>query len=397
MRILIADDNTSTRIVLRKNLHDWGYEVVEASDGAAAWELLEGEDCPRVAILDWMMPILDGVTLCERLQQRVDRPFVYTVLLTSRNRKQDRLHALERGAHDFHTKPVDPDDLRCRLAVGRRLVAANDQVQEYATHMEELATERAEQLIHSERLAVIGTLMAGLAHEINNPLTYLLGNLDLLKRYWKMVEPVVAQAAPALADELRRKVERVRQGVPAALDSTREGAQRVQAIVAGLLRFSRKGENGREPTDLSQCIENALRLCHSQIKYHAKTRCAIAPDLPAVPAYPEQIEQVLVNLLRNAADATRPRGRGHIGISAERRNGNVVVMVEDDGPGLPAETLARIWEPFYTTKAKDEGTGLGLAISRRLVEEHQGRLEAENRAEGGARFTLALPVEPPPA
>ena len=122
MRVLIADDDAATRLVLRKRLADWGYEVVEAEDGRHAWQILTGADPPRLAVLDWMMPGLDGVEVCRRLNERPDGPFVYTILLTARSERQDLVTALNAGAHNFQSKPIAVDELRSHLAVGQRLV-----------------------------------------------------------------------------------------------------------------------------------------------------------------------------------------------------------------------------------------------------------------------------------
>ena len=140
MKVLVADDSPTTRFALRKNLLDWGYEVVEACDGEEAWSALRGEDPPRIAVLDWMMPDLDGVDIAKRLNDQDGGPFVYTILLTSRTDKQDMVFALENGAHNFQSKPIAPEELRSHVNVGRRLVEADDKLKEYAAEMERLAT-----------------------------------------------------------------------------------------------------------------------------------------------------------------------------------------------------------------------------------------------------------------
>ncbi len=140
MKVLIADDERVPRILLARQISQWGYEVVEADNGAAAWALLIDVEPPRIAVLDWVMPEPDGVVICRKLQENQERPFIYTLLLTAKTDESDLIHALSQGAHDFLSKPARSGELRARLAVARRLVEANDRLREYASRMEELAT-----------------------------------------------------------------------------------------------------------------------------------------------------------------------------------------------------------------------------------------------------------------
>lgn len=140
LEVLIADDDRIPRRLLRRMLERWGHRIIEAEDGHQAWRALDVESPPHIAILDWMMPGIDGIELCRRLAQRPRAPLVYTILLTSKRDEDDLVHALDNGAHDFQTKPVSPGELRARLAVGRRLVEMHDRLQESLAEMERLAT-----------------------------------------------------------------------------------------------------------------------------------------------------------------------------------------------------------------------------------------------------------------
>lgn len=146
MRLLIADDDRPTRIILRKNIQRWGYDVEEASDGDAALEILERENPPRIAVLDWMMPAMDGVEVCRRLSEKPNGSPIYTILLTSKHSKEDVVLALDSGAHDFLTKPVDTNELRSRIAVGKRVMESEERQKEYAREMEHLARRLSSQL-----------------------------------------------------------------------------------------------------------------------------------------------------------------------------------------------------------------------------------------------------------
>ncbi len=139
MKVLIADDERITLIALKRHLEKWGYEVVKAGDGREAWNTICEDDPPRIALLDWMMPEMEGIEICERIQKSDKLPFIYTILLTTRRDKEDIVNALDSGAHDFLSKPVHTGELRARIAVGVRLVEAKNEVNEYAKKMERLA------------------------------------------------------------------------------------------------------------------------------------------------------------------------------------------------------------------------------------------------------------------
>lgn len=153
MKLLIADDNRSIRLTLRRLVQKWGYDAIEAEDGRKAYELLTGAEPPRIAILDWIMPGMDGVAICRRLLEETSARLIYTILFTSKNQTDDLVFAFENGACDFLSKPVEPNELRSRIAVGRRLVEAEDKLNKYAVHLEELVELRARQLVEIERLA----------------------------------------------------------------------------------------------------------------------------------------------------------------------------------------------------------------------------------------------------
>ena len=336
------------------------------------------------------MPVLSGVDVCRRIAASKDGPLIYRILLTSRTERQDLIEALQQGAHDFQSKPVDPDELRCRLKVGERLIEAEDRAAHYAAEMESLAEERARQLVHADRLASLGTLSAGIAHEINNPVGFISGNAQTQQMMWRDIEPCLRHCLETGYGE-PGKLEFILNEMPDSLLGIRSGVERVTEIVSGLKAYVRKEDAGgaREAVDLNACIEDAINLCHNALKYHVEVSTDLAPDLPHLLACSQQIIQVLVNILGNAADAIGTQN-GTIHITSSHAIETATIVIEDSGPGIPPDVLGRLFDPFFTTKPVGKGTGLGLSVSKGIVEAHGGSLKARNGSHGGACFTIEL-------
>jgi len=391
LKVLIADDRPTTRYMLSKNIREWGYDVVEATDGTEAWSLIQTEPYPRIAILDWMMPGMDGVEICKELQNNKSLPFIYTILLTSKKEREDLVYALENGAHNFQSKPFSPAELRCHLNVARRLVESDDQLKTYAAQMEQLAEIRARQLIHADRLATLGTLAAGITHEISSPITYVAANTDLATTQWEKVlsflQETVSKTIP-LGDDIHKSIEKIER----ALDRISTGAYRVIKIVRGISSFSRKEQTQKDPINVHECIDVALQLCQNQLKYHITVKKNYCENLPLIWGNAHQIEQVFVNLIANASHAMTQAEQGELVILTQLKDKEVHIEISDTGFGVPNEIMEHIWDPFFTTKPEEKGTGLGLSICKEIISRHEGRIWVENLPNNGARFTVSLPV-----
>jgi two-component system NtrC family sensor kinase len=395
MKILSADDDLTSRMLLKANLARWGYEVISVEDGSQAWERLAADPELRFAILDWMMPGSDGIDLCRRLADNELGRFVYTILLTSRAEKKDIVAGLEAGAHDFLSKPFNPAELRSRVQVGCRILAyeqdlaqANQRLENYAVEMEALAAARATQLVHSERLATLGTMSAGIAHEINNPTSFISGNVQTLDRFWQVVQEQIDWDGGQDPEQL----EFIRTETPRILKGIQEGVGRISRIVKGLKSFSARDRGELTCCQVNDSITNALELANNTLKTRVTVEQDLQPDLPVIRGNGQELEQVFVNLFVNAAQAMPKNRMGLLRVATRLNDKTVCITVEDDGPGIPAELLNKIWDPFFTTKSVGEGTGLGLAITLGIIERHSGRITAENRPGGGACFQVRLPA-----
>ena len=261
---------------------------------------------------------------------------------------------------------------------------------------EDLKTTQ-QQLIHSEKMASLGRLVAGVAHELNNPISFVYGNTLAMKRYAeRLARYLVAihggmptTEREALRTELR--IDHLLDDLPSLLDGTMEGAERTRDIVDALKRFSATDRDERRAFDLVEVVERAVQWVGKATATEFEVRLKLPAALEVLGS-PGQVQQVVMNLVQNAADATENSRERRLDISGRGEAGSAVIEFRDSGPGIPAANLDKLFDPFFTTKPVGRGTGLGLAISYGIVERHGGKLMAENHPKGGALFTLRLPL-----
>ena len=265
-----------------------------------------------------------------------------------------------------------------------------------------------EQLLQSEKMASIGQLAAGIAHEINNPIGYVHSNLvslrdyasgllDLIHAYEHALAPKLDEATLATITAVRNRVDFdfVSTDLPQLINESREGLERVRRIVQDLKDFSHAGrEAGWRRVDLHKGLESTLNIVWNDLKYKARVERQFG-RLPLVECHPSEINQVFMNLLLNASHAIGERGTITLSSGHDPARDEAWISIRDSGPGIGAEALPRIFDPFFTTKPVGTGTGLGLSISYGIIKKHGGRIEVANAAEGGAVFTVVLPVHQP--
>ncbi len=257
-----------------------------------------------------------------------------------------------------------------------------------------------QQLLHSEKMASLGQLVAGVAHELNNPISFVLGNVHALHRYCDRLQTYMgalhAHASQAELAELRQRLRigHLLADLPSLIEGTLEGAQRTADIVHGLKRFSAMDPEERKPVNLVEVIERAIHWVQKgrpgpvQVRWVPLQACTVLGSAG-------QLQQVMMNLLQNAFDALSAVAEPMVWIelecSGDTDRPTVRVTVRDSGPGIPAEHLLHIFDPFFTTKPVGKGTGLGLSICYGIVEQHGGHLSARNTEGGGAEFVVELP------
>jgi two-component system NtrC family sensor kinase len=257
------------------------------------------------------------------------------------------------------------------------------------------------QMLQREKMASIGQLAAGVAHEINNPIGFITSNLATLGKYVERLATFVARqselCAPlmtaAVRDELERtrrelKIDHILTDISPLIAESLDGAGRVRTIVLDLKSFSRSDEGEYKIANIVECLDSAVNIVWNELKYKANLRKNYG-DLPPVRCYPQQLNQVFMNLLVNAADAIDRQGE--VAIEARHEDGAVLISITDTGCGIPEEHLGRIFEPFFTTKETGKGTGLGLSISYDIVKRHHGEITVESSPGKGTTFTVRIP------
>lgn len=283
--------------------------------------------------------------------------------------------------------------------VGRPTAELKRAYQEMRTAHEALKRTQ-QQLLHSEKMASLGQLVAGVAHELNNPISFVLGNVHALSKYSERLRSYIAafhaHQPEALLQQQREKlrIDHLLADLPSLIEGTLEGAQRTADIVHGLKRFSAMDPEERKPVNLVEVIERAIhwvqkgRPVPMEVRWVPLQACTVLGSAG-------QLQQVMMNLLQNAFDAlsavAEPMVWVEMGCTGDTEKPTVRVSVRDNGPGIPPEHLLRIFDPFFTTKPVGKGTGLGLSISYGIVEQHGGHLGARNAEGGGAEFVLELP------
>lgn len=357
------------RGLLRELLRERNYEVTAVGSAEEALEAHRASPFPLM-LVDWTLPGLSGLDLCRRVRSAPGGGDVFILVITGRNRADDLSEVLDAGASDYLSKPIDPQILSTRLRIAERAIrnaAARDAERK----------EMQSQLAFADRMASVGTLAAGVAHELNNPLMYVLSNLRLTREELDAADPA-------------RWTERAK----LQLDEAIQGAVRMQNIVRDLKSFSRPDDEQPHNADLREVLESAINMCRNEVRHRAHLERDFG-DTPPVAAAESRLVQVFVNLLINAAQAMpeRPVAANRIVVRTRTgKDGSAVVEVIDNGTGIEASRLSRVFDPFFTTKGLAEGTGLGLSICRNIIDDAGGTIEAASQPGSGTTFTVRLPA-----
>lgn len=396
--IIIADDNPTDRLILRSILESMGHVVSIFDNGIEAYNAIYTSNEPTISILDWHMPEMDGVTICHKLFNDPPKHPFYNIIITGKTLEENINKALEMGANDYIEKPIKPLELKARINAGLRMLSiaelqlkSNARLLDYTTRIEEIAQERAQQLVHAERLSSLGILSAGLAHEINNPVSFISVNIDTLEENCVILKNALNNKN--MSPEEIRRAELFINTIPEILAEMKSGIGRIREIINGLKTYVHKNNSNKTTFYINDCIDSAISLCQNKLKDKVSLNLKLDKNFPIFGSANE-IEQIIINLLINATDAIESfKENGNISISTFKNDNNVIIEITDDGPGIPKDKIENIFTPFFTTKEVGKGTGLGLSISQNIIKSYNGSLLAENNEFAGAKFTIILPIK----
>ncbi|MEG4089953.1 response regulator [Microcoleus sp. Pol12B4] len=432
-KIMFVDDETDLKSLItqkfRKQIRAEEWQLFFAHNGVQALEKLKERPDIDIVVTDLNMPEMDGITLLSKLNQ-INLPFK-TIVISAYDDLKNIRNAMNFGAFDFLTKPIDFQDLEITLNKTLREVQqlkenqhlrqseawAREQAEHLHYSLQDLKKTQA-QLIQTAKMASLGQVVAGIAHEINNPVNFIYGNIshvsDYIQDLLHLLQLYQQQYTPPTS-EIQTEIEAIDlefliADLPHIMASMKGGVDRIQKIVLSLRNFSRLDEAHIKPVDIHQGIKSSLMILQNRLHTRAaRPDIQVIEDysaLPLVECYAAELNQVFINILSNAIDALKEYNKQRslediracpLAITIRtfllEENSRVVIQILDNGPGMTADVKDRIFEPFFTTKPVGEGTGLGLYISYQIVlEKHGGALKCFSEERQGAEFWIEIPI-----
>lgn len=452
--ILIVDDNPANLAVLSKSLKDFGYRVRVAMDGETALTQA-ASDRPALILLDVMMPGIGGFETCQRLKSHPDSMEIPIVFMTALADVENKAKGLSLGAVDYITKPFQQEEVIARvnvhlkmsellqtlrqkneqmaIEVERReraeaqLKAMNAQLENRIKVGDSALTEATEhlqqaqdQVVQSEKLCALGELVAGVAHEINNPIGCITSNMRFVSDYTQqLLDHISIQQAVIEASEKSNKpaekmpvadhaeeidLDYIVEDLAKLIESMATSGDRIKAISQSLRTFARADTAQKQLYDLSHGIDGTILILRHRLKAVGDRAEIIIQkqytEMPRISCYPGQINQVFMNILANAIDAIEERRSAAnmpevptVQITTALEGNRVVVTIADNAGGMAEAVRARIFESQFTTKSAGKGTGLGLSIAHKIITDtHQGQIECTSKVGTGTMFTIILPL-----
>ncbi len=401
IKIVFADDDSSARKLVLKLLSDLDFNVLIAENGVEAWKLLKASGA-RILVTDWEMPGLSGLDLCRKIRSESVDSYVYIILVAAKAKTEASIEGLKAGADDFLVKPLDVGELKARLRTGMRIIKLEDQYKKASV-----------QLLHAEKMASVGQLAAGVAHEINNPAGFVSSNLKTLSGYQKDFMALI-RIYKQFSEQVKPRLQ-MEKNDPAwdayleittfekdidldylitdtedLMKESSEGLERIKKIVSDLKDFAHPGEDTMQEADVNACIESTLNVIKNEIKYKAVVIKNFG-ELPPLVCYPQQLNQVFLNMVINSVHAmTVPMGE--IVITTDVVPQGIRIRIKDNGSGIEKKNQSRIFDPFFTTKPVGKGTGLGMNVVYNIIKKHHGSIDLWSEAGLGTEFTIILPV-----
>ncbi|NEO84173.1 MAG: hybrid sensor histidine kinase/response regulator [Spirulina sp. SIO3F2] len=422
-KILAVDDTPANLEVIEETLSDAGYDVATAIDGERAIKRLTTYQ-PDLILLDIQMPGIDGFETCSRIKSNPKTAKIPIIFITAFTDLDNKVKGFSLGGVDYITKPFQALEMLARVETHVQLTQLNQNLEQAVasrTYELDLALKKLRnsqlQLVQSEKMSTLGNLVSGVAHEINNPVGFLKGNLKPAQRYIQdllsLIDVYQAQY-PQANEQVDGEIEAidldfVREDLPNLIDSMSLGIKRIQDISNSLRIFSRGDQDHKTEFNIHDGLDSTLLILKHRTKAN-ENRPAIAiiknySGLAAIHCFPGQLNQVFMNVLANAIDACDEINQGKSFAEIESNpncitietqnlhNQQLQIHIQDNGCGMGSETVERLFEQGFTTKGVGQGTGLGMAIAHQIItEKHGGTIICTSELGQGTTFTITLPL-----
>lgn len=413
--VLIVDDTPTNLEVVSEILSNAGFDIAIATSGDRA--LKQIERCrPDLILLDVMMPGIDGFETCRRLKANERTRHIPIIFMTALSDSDSKVKALELGAVDYIVKPFYDKEVLARVSTHLHLSHLTQNLAaQVAEKVAELEASQL-QLIQNEKMSALGNLISGVAHEINNPIGSIVGNVNILEDYINDLLGIIdlyGRKFPQPDVEIEHELEAVdldyiQEDLPKLIHSMKDAGDRIISISQSLGIFSRADSNTKQFFNIHEGVDSTILILKHRLKANEKfpeiTVIRNYDNLPEIKCFPGQLNQVFMNILANAIDALNESNQGHsveemranpnlITITTSGNNNYIKISIADNGKGISEEVRQKIFDHLYTTKPVGKGTGLGLAIARQIVEEtHGGKLICNSILGQGTEFIIELPL-----
>lgn len=437
--ILIVDDNITNIKLLFNILKEYGFKILIAKDGMSTISTVQ-KILPDIILLDVIMPGIDGFETCRRLKASPIAKDIPIIFMTALSDSIDKVKGLNLGAVDYITKPFQYDEVLARINIHLRLqaeiknrTAAENSLKQLTANLEKEIEKRTTeltnslttlhqlqlQLIQHEKMSALGDLVSGIAHEINNPINFIAGNIQYIEDYCqdllnllKLYEEIYPEPVEKIQENIQEiDLEYLKKDLFEILASMKIGTDRLIHLSKSLRIFSRADTSEMISCNIHEGIDSTLLMLKSRLKateYRAEIQIIKNyGKLPDIKCYLGQLNQVFMNLISNAIDAIDEKStsnynnsqsqstNNHIIISTYIKPDNkyAIISIKDNGPGIHPDIKERIFERLFTTKAVGKGTGLGLSIGREIIEDkHQGKLQCISTPGEGTEFIIEIPT-----
>ncbi|MGF1977148.1 MAG: hybrid sensor histidine kinase/response regulator [Nostoc sp. CmiSLP01] len=422
--ILVVDDTTTNLEIVLEILTNAGFEVATEVNGEKALKQVESR-LPDLILLDVMMPKIDGFETCKKLKENSETCDIPVIFMTGNSDTDSKIKGLNIGAVDYITKPFHEEELLARIKTHLQLrnlrKTLENRVAERTEALSKVLKDLQEsqiQLVQTEKMSALGQLVAGVAHEINNPVGFIHGNLGHASVYFQAMAKLIElyqQHYPHPVAEIQEEIaamdlQYMLSDLPNLISSMKEGVQRIRNISTSLRNFSRADSDRKVYCNIHDGIDSTIMILKHRLKAsESRPNIEIIKnygDLPELECFSGQLNQVFMNILANAIDALEEfnLGRSYVDIESnpnqiwiqtsltEDKN-HAFIRIKDNGIGMSPEVKQKIFDHLFTTKPVGQGTGLGLSIARQIVvEKHGGTLEVNSAPSQGSEFIIKLPI-----